>query len=238
MVGANTFRNPGLTAKLATTLDHVSGRTCGPGHRRRVVRARARGLRHRIREEPGRATGLARRVGDAHPPPARRRTRRSRRPALSDAGRVVRAATDPAAPADPHRRRRTNEDAANRRPAGRRLEQQRVARRDPRRARNARAPLRRGRPRHRHDRTDGELPHHPARRRRCGQGADRGAAGPQRRRRWTGSARPWPGSPAEVADILRPYRDLGFSTFIVRMPAPYDRETIERMPEVGALLDG
>ena len=24
MVGANTFRNPGLTAKLATTLDHVS----------------------------------------------------------------------------------------------------------------------------------------------------------------------------------------------------------------------
>src|SRR5262245_56620753 len=25
MVGANTFRNPGLTAKLATTLDHLSG---------------------------------------------------------------------------------------------------------------------------------------------------------------------------------------------------------------------
>ena len=25
MVAANTFRNPGLTAKLATTLDHVSG---------------------------------------------------------------------------------------------------------------------------------------------------------------------------------------------------------------------
>ncbi len=24
MVGANTFRNPGLTAKLATTLDHIS----------------------------------------------------------------------------------------------------------------------------------------------------------------------------------------------------------------------
>ncbi len=28
MVGANTFRNPGLTAKLATTLDHVSGGRC------------------------------------------------------------------------------------------------------------------------------------------------------------------------------------------------------------------
>ena len=46
------------------------------------------------------------------------------------------------------------------------------------------------------------------------------------------------GSPAEVADVLRPFRDLGFSTFIVRMPAPYDHETIERMAEVGALLDG
>jgi alkanesulfonate monooxygenase SsuD/methylene tetrahydromethanopterin reductase-like flavin-dependent oxidoreductase (luciferase family) len=45
------------------------------------------------------------------------------------------------------------------------------------------------------------------------------------------------GSPEQVADVLRPYRDLGFRTFIVRMPAPYDRETIERMPEVGALLD-
>ncbi len=40
------------------------------------------------------------------------------------------------------------------------------------------------------------------------------------------------GTPAAVADALRPYRDLGFETVIVRMPAPYDRETIRRMPEV------
>ena len=46
------------------------------------------------------------------------------------------------------------------------------------------------------------------------------------------------GTPEDVADQLRPFRDLGFGTFIVRMPAPYDRETIERMPEVGALLGG
>ena len=45
------------------------------------------------------------------------------------------------------------------------------------------------------------------------------------------------GSPAQVADAIRPYRDLGFSTVIVRMPAPYDRETIERVGEVAALLD-
>ena len=38
--------------------------------------------------------------------------------------------------------------------------------------------------------------------------------------------------PTEVADALRPYVELGFETVIVRMPAPYDRETIERMAEV------
>ena len=45
------------------------------------------------------------------------------------------------------------------------------------------------------------------------------------------------GPPAAVAEAIRPYRDLGFATVIVRMPAPYDRETIERIGEVGALLD-
>jgi alkanesulfonate monooxygenase SsuD/methylene tetrahydromethanopterin reductase-like flavin-dependent oxidoreductase (luciferase family) len=44
------------------------------------------------------------------------------------------------------------------------------------------------------------------------------------------------GPPAVVADAIRPYRDMGFSTVIVRMPAPYDRETIDRMTEVQALL--
>jgi alkanesulfonate monooxygenase SsuD/methylene tetrahydromethanopterin reductase-like flavin-dependent oxidoreductase (luciferase family) len=45
------------------------------------------------------------------------------------------------------------------------------------------------------------------------------------------------GSPTEVADALRPYVELGFETIIVRMPAPYDRETIDRMPRVAELLD-
>lgn len=40
------------------------------------------------------------------------------------------------------------------------------------------------------------------------------------------------GSPDEVADQLRPYVELGFETVIVRMPAPYDRETIDRMARV------
>jgi len=45
------------------------------------------------------------------------------------------------------------------------------------------------------------------------------------------------GAPAAIAEKLRPYLALGFSTVIVRMPAPFDRETIDRLPEVLALLD-
>ncbi len=45
------------------------------------------------------------------------------------------------------------------------------------------------------------------------------------------------GSPEQVADAIRPYRELGFRTVIVRMPAPYDRETIERIGEVAEVLD-
>jgi alkanesulfonate monooxygenase SsuD/methylene tetrahydromethanopterin reductase-like flavin-dependent oxidoreductase (luciferase family) len=44
------------------------------------------------------------------------------------------------------------------------------------------------------------------------------------------------GSPAEMADRIRPYVELGFETVIVRMPAPYDRETIDRIAQVSELL--
>ena len=44
------------------------------------------------------------------------------------------------------------------------------------------------------------------------------------------------GPPAAIAEAIAPYRDLGFATVIVRMPAPYDRETIDRMADVQALL--
>jgi alkanesulfonate monooxygenase SsuD/methylene tetrahydromethanopterin reductase-like flavin-dependent oxidoreductase (luciferase family) len=46
------------------------------------------------------------------------------------------------------------------------------------------------------------------------------------------------GSPELAADVIRPYLELGFRTIIVRMSAPYDRETIARMGEVGAHLAG
>jgi F420-dependent oxidoreductase-like protein len=44
------------------------------------------------------------------------------------------------------------------------------------------------------------------------------------------------GPPTRVADQLQPFVELGFRTVILRMPAPYDRETIERMARVGEMI--
>jgi F420-dependent oxidoreductase-like protein len=47
------------------------------------------------------------------------------------------------------------------------------------------------------------------------------------------------GPPADIAEAIRPYRDeLGFRHVIVRMPAPHDLETIARIDEVRSLLEG
>jgi len=49
----------------------------------------------------------------------------------------------------------------------------------------------------------------------------------------------WNGSPEQIADRLRPYVDLGFTTVISEQPAPYDVETFERfIGEVKPLIDG
>jgi alkanesulfonate monooxygenase SsuD/methylene tetrahydromethanopterin reductase-like flavin-dependent oxidoreductase (luciferase family) len=48
----------------------------------------------------------------------------------------------------------------------------------------------------------------------------------------------WNGSPEELADRLRPYVELGFSTVISEQPAPYDVESLERfIGEVKPLID-
>jgi F420-dependent oxidoreductase-like protein len=44
------------------------------------------------------------------------------------------------------------------------------------------------------------------------------------------------GPPSVLADAIAPYRELGFATVIARLPAPFDRETIDRIGEVDALL--
>ena len=48
----------------------------------------------------------------------------------------------------------------------------------------------------------------------------------------------WNGSPQELADRLRPYVELGFRTVISEQPAPYDVESLERfIGEVKPLID-
>jgi alkanesulfonate monooxygenase SsuD/methylene tetrahydromethanopterin reductase-like flavin-dependent oxidoreductase (luciferase family) len=48
----------------------------------------------------------------------------------------------------------------------------------------------------------------------------------------------WLGSPEQIADKLRPYVELGFGTVISEQPAPYDVETLERfVGEVKPLID-
>ncbi len=44
----------------------------------------------------------------------------------------------------------------------------------------------------------------------------------------------WNGNPEQIADRLRPYVDLGFRTVISEQPAPYDVETFERF--IGEVL--
>jgi alkanesulfonate monooxygenase SsuD/methylene tetrahydromethanopterin reductase-like flavin-dependent oxidoreductase (luciferase family) len=44
------------------------------------------------------------------------------------------------------------------------------------------------------------------------------------------------GEPERIADTIRPFADLGFSTAIIRLGAPFDRETLDRVQEVTELL--
>jgi F420-dependent oxidoreductase-like protein len=46
------------------------------------------------------------------------------------------------------------------------------------------------------------------------------------------------GPPSLIADGIAPYRELGFETVIVRMVSPFDAETIDRISEVADALGG
>ena len=46
------------------------------------------------------------------------------------------------------------------------------------------------------------------------------------------------GPPERIAELWRPFLELGFTHLIVDLPAPYDRETIDRLPEVREMLAG
>jgi hypothetical protein len=48
----------------------------------------------------------------------------------------------------------------------------------------------------------------------------------------------WIGTADEIAERMIACRDIGFSTFLAEMPAPYDVETLERwIGEVKPMVD-
>ncbi|CAN5697480.1 hypothetical protein BH23CHL8_BH23CHL8_29630 [soil metagenome] len=48
----------------------------------------------------------------------------------------------------------------------------------------------------------------------------------------------WTGTPAQIAETMIAYRRVGFHTFIVESPAPYDEETLERLvSEVAPMVE-
>jgi alkanesulfonate monooxygenase SsuD/methylene tetrahydromethanopterin reductase-like flavin-dependent oxidoreductase (luciferase family) len=48
----------------------------------------------------------------------------------------------------------------------------------------------------------------------------------------------WTGTPQRIAETMIAYREVGFHTFLVECPAPYDPETLERlMSDVKPLVD-
>jgi alkanesulfonate monooxygenase SsuD/methylene tetrahydromethanopterin reductase-like flavin-dependent oxidoreductase (luciferase family) len=58
-----------------------------------------------------------------------------------------------------------------------------------------------------------------------------------------GNAEPWKnqlvGTPEQVADVMRPFLGIGFRHFIIGYPSPYDAESMERMvTEVKPMLEG
>jgi alkanesulfonate monooxygenase SsuD/methylene tetrahydromethanopterin reductase-like flavin-dependent oxidoreductase (luciferase family) len=49
----------------------------------------------------------------------------------------------------------------------------------------------------------------------------------------------WTGTPDQIAETMVAYRRIGFNTFIVELPAPYDRETMETLIRVvKPMVDG
>lgn len=55
---------------------------------------------------------------------------------------------------------------------------------------------------------------------------------------WDGPDTLWLGTPAQIAETIRSRVEAGFSTVIVELPAPYDVETIERLiGEVKPMVD-
>jgi alkanesulfonate monooxygenase SsuD/methylene tetrahydromethanopterin reductase-like flavin-dependent oxidoreductase (luciferase family) len=227
MVGANTFRNPALVAKMATTLDHLSGgrailgiggawfetehRAFGipfggsPGERLRWLDEAARIMRGMLRgEEPSGEKFYATRAVRNDPPPLQ-----ARLPLLVGGGGVRRTLRTVALYADMcnvgggfesvrHKDEVLRQHCAE------------VGRDESEIERTAAMGVCIIRD------TEKEA-HHIS---------DEMFARNGRARTWENQNI---GTPEQVAEIMRPYLGIGFRHFICGFPAPHDAETMERM---------
>jgi alkanesulfonate monooxygenase SsuD/methylene tetrahydromethanopterin reductase-like flavin-dependent oxidoreductase (luciferase family) len=233
MVGANTFRNPGLTAKLAVTLDHISGGRAvlgiGGAWFEREHDAYGidfgSGFGERL-DRLDEAVGLIRRLLDGE----RIDQHGGRHYRMHDALLAPRPVRDPLpiliGGSGPSKTLRTTARYADAWNTSGWLDEARakVATLEERCAEVGRDP-----------REIERTISFPIVIRDTRAAADRRFAEllAHNRSPDAGNVPNLLGSPEEVADAIRPYvTDLGFSHVIVRMPAPYDRETIERMAEV------
>ena len=237
MVGANTFRNPALVAKMATTLDHISGGRAvlgiggawfetehhaygiefgaSPGERLRWLEEAVRIMRGMFHgEEPSGSEFYAARAVRNDPPPVQERL-----PILIGGGGERKTLRIVARYAD----------AMN---VGGGLDN--VKRKDEVLRRHCEEV----------GRDESEIE------RTVGMGVCIIRDDPREAQRVqeeifarNGNARPWTdqlvGTPEQVADKLRPFLGIGFRHFIIGFPAPYDAESLERLSrEVRPMLEG
>jgi F420-dependent oxidoreductase-like protein len=239
MVGANTFRNPGLTAKLATTLDHISdGRAIlgiGGAWFEREHDAHGLDFGASVGERLDRldeAVGIIRRLLDGetvtHAGPAYRfhdaeqlpRPIQAHLPILVGGSGPKKTLRTVARHADAWNTAGTVEEVTARVAI---LEEHCVAvGRDPS--------------------TIERTVSFPTVIRDRRSDAEAALAGLLAHNQLDGGAEGMGtpvmlGAPADIAAALLPYRRLGFGTIMVRMPAPYDAETLARIGEVRTALD-
>jgi alkanesulfonate monooxygenase SsuD/methylene tetrahydromethanopterin reductase-like flavin-dependent oxidoreductase (luciferase family) len=227
MVGANTFRNPALVAKMATTLDHVSGGRAilgiggawfetehtaygipfggSPGERLRWLDEAARIVRGMLRgEEPSGELYYAARAVRNDPPPVQ-----ARLPLLIGGGGERKTLRTVAMYADMCNLGGGFENVKHK---------DEVLRRHCAEV---------GRDESEIERTVG-----------MGVCVIRDTEDEARRVNdalfaHNGRARVWPnqhiGTPEQVAEMMRPYLGIGFRHFICGFPGPHDTETMERM---------
>ena len=237
MVGANTFRNPGVTTKLATTLDHVSnGRAVlgiGGAWFEREHEAFGIDFGASVGERLDRleeAVPLMRRLLDGE-----RVSHEGRFYTLVDAlcePRPVQAhlpiLVGGSGPKKTLRTVARHADGWNTNGTVEAVQGH---------ARHPGRPLRGRRPGHGRDREDGQLPDdHPRHGRRPRTDVRRAQLAAERHSRSPRTSRRSPARPRRSPRRSARIASSGFSTVIVRMPAPFDRETIDRLPEVPALL--